>query len=250
MYNDDFKEALNILISMQREFSTEEESLMEISKSHTVRIEELEDQINTYRKNEDIDFRVFSPRNVSLDNSDKVSALESEKASLIKEKRDADKQLGYYSEKATKLNIVIGLIKNQVIDSNDNIDDGINHDLSKEDIDEFDRTFRPRKKFNPFAFLEEEDDSTENDLLVDTEESINDSNDVDNIDELFSKDDFIDKDNDKSMDSSLKISIDDLQRICHKVEFTEKIINNDRVRAKFELKNIVTELKDFIKTYK
>ena len=45
------------------------------------------------------------------------------------------------------------------------------------------------------------------------------------------------------------VPVEEVEKVCHKVEFTEKIINNDRVRAKLELKEVVTELNELIKAY-
>ena len=43
--------------------------------------------------------------------------------------------------------------------------------------------------------------------------------------------------------------VTEVERVCHKVEFCGNIINNDRVRAKLEIKNIVADLKDLIRAY-
>ena len=83
MNSKDLIEACDILIKLKQEFSTEEAKLSEISGEHAVKIDELDQQITTFRRNEDVDFRVFSPRtNVSGGTSDKIKVLEDEKKAL------------------------------------------------------------------------------------------------------------------------------------------------------------------------
>ena len=78
MTSKDIIEACDILIKLEQEFSTEESKLSEVSNDHAIRIDELDQQISTFRRNEDVDFRVFSPRNVSTGTSEKIAALEDE----------------------------------------------------------------------------------------------------------------------------------------------------------------------------
>lgn len=240
MTSKEYDEILDILISMQREFSTEEDKLREISRDHAVRIDELDEQITTIRKNEDIDFRVFSPRNVSVDNSEKIITLENEKSNLEKEKKEADKQMGYYTGKAEKLEKVLLILKkgldidNNIIESTEES----NNESSSEDL------FYPKKK-DPFDFINESDSETEENN-INTEDDIDNLFKVDNSDN--NKDISIQNDTQEIVNCN-GIPIDDIKRVCHKVEFTEKIINNDRIRAKLQLKEIVIELNEMINAY-
>lgn len=250
MTNKEYNEICDILISLQKEFSTEEDKLKEISRDHSYRIDELEQQIDSARRSEDIDFRVFSPRNVSLDNSEKISNLESEKSSLEKEKKEADKNLGYYSGKAEKISKVLLILKKS-FEPESFIDDDDEEKEIKINEESSDDIFTPKKKrHNPFAFLEE-----------DVEEEISDDDESSNVDQLFNESNIeiqksnfdeliIDEDDSKISIKSSGVPVDEVQRVCHKVEFSEKIINNDRVRAKLELKEIITELNELIKAYK
>jgi hypothetical protein len=105
---------------------------------------------------------------------------------------------------------------------------------------------------NPFAFL---DDPTENaDDTIDTSED-----DFDHVSDLFNdlNDDSEEKSNDiveneesyNSVNSGNGVPVDEVERVCHKVEFCGKIINNDGIRAKLEIKNIVDDLKELIRAY-
>ena len=111
MTSKDIIEACDILIKLEQEFSTEESKLSEVSNDHAIRIDELDQQISTFRRNEDVDFRVFSPRNVSTGTSEKIAALEDEKKQLEREKREADKQLKYYSGKTEMIGKVLALLR-------------------------------------------------------------------------------------------------------------------------------------------
>ncbi len=236
MTSKDLIDACDILIKLEQEFSTEEAKLSEVSDDHAVSIDELDQQITTFRRNEDVDFRVFSPRNVSTVTSDKIKTLENEKKQLEREKKEADKQLRYYSGKTEMISRVLSLLRGDL----------------KEDSSEDSATVK--KSRNPFAFLEE-DYSPEEEVLEDKA--------LDNVAALFKESDnkIDDKDYDKEIEepevksspseshSSNGVPVDEVERVCHKVEFCEKIISNDGIRAKLEIKNIVADLKDLIRAY-
>ena len=160
MTSKDIIEACDILIKLEQEFSMEESKLSEVSNDHAIRIDELDQQISTFRRNEDVDFRVFSPRNVSTGTSEKIAALEDEKKQLEREKREADKQLKYYSGKTEMIGKVLALLRG---------------DLKEESSEDSSTVIMSR---NPFAFL---DDPTENaDDTIGTSED-----DFDHVSDLF-----------------------------------------------------------------
>lgn len=229
MTSKDLIEACDILIKLEQEFSTEESKLSEVSNDHAVRIDELDQQISTFRRNEDVDFRVFSPRNISTGTSEKIAALEDEKKLLEREKRDADKQLKYYSGKTEMIGKVLSLLRGEL----------------KEDSSEDSETVILSR--NPFAFLDEEDTRDEEEILDRDDE-------YDNIAELFGNDDEVENSDGSSSDSIIisnvnGVPVDEVERVCHKVEFCGKIISNDGIRAKLEIKNIVDDLKELIRAY-
>ncbi len=231
MTSKDLIDACDILVKLEQEFSTEEAKLSEISNDHAVRIDELDQQITTFRRNEDVDFRVFSPRNVSTGTSDKIKALENEKKTLEREKKEADKQLRYYSGKTEMISRVLELIRG---------------DLRTDADGDSDTVIKSR---DPFAFLHEKD--------VEKDEVITDKQ-IDDVAALFHNeaepDEDVIEETDKASSSSVSTSssgvpVDEVERICHKVEFCERIISNDGVRAKLEIGNIVRDLKDLIRGY-
>ncbi len=232
MTSKDLNDACDILVKLEQEFSLEETKLSEISNEHAMRIDELDQQITTFRRNEDVDFRVFSPRNVSTGVSDKISALEAEKKQLEREKKEADKQLKYYSGKTEMIGRVLSILKGDLEDE-EKVDDS-----------------RIRKSRNPFAFLDEDTDTVD-ETEVD---------EIDTVAELFKEspvtvkdkeEDTSDKEKNsiKTLSSDGGVPVAEVERVCHKVEFCEKIISNDGIRARLEIKNIAADLRDLIRVY-
>ena len=275
MTSKDLIEACDILLELEKEFAGEESKLADISNERYIKIEEIDHQILTLRRNEDVDFRVFSPRNTSTVNSEKIKNLEDDKKNLEREKKDADRQLSYYSGKTEKINKVIKLLRGELGDD------------SRED------NLTVKNSRNPFGFLEaiieenenleksrsessnvsdetevktDDFESNEKIVLEDAEESpisklINERikedlsllSEEDKVSELKEEKDDSET-SDIVIDSSpiievQGIPVDEVERICHKVEFSAKIISNDHVRAKMELKEIISEFKDIIRAY-
>lgn len=252
MTNQEYREIYSILKELQEEFIAEEDKLIELSSNHSNKISELEQQIGVAKRSEDIDYRVFSPRTLSVDNSEKIQNLEKEKNSLEKEMKEADKQRSLFLSKSEKISKVLSILQKS-LDYTDELNEVVS-DNSKE-------TFVEIKKV-PFEFL---DDDTEED----NETSANAVDEADAIfNELFSRSASIS--DDVVLDKEVKVKennvstkeevisnkannagvpVEEVEKVCHKVEFTEKIINNDRVRAKLELKEVVTELNELIKAY-
>ena len=229
MTSNDLIEACDILVKLKEEFSTEEAKLQEISNDHEIRIDELDQQITTFRRNEDVDFRVFSPRNISTGTSDKIKVFENEKKQLEREKMEADKQLRYYSGKTDMISKVLDLLRGDLVQDSEDDSETV------------------RRSRNPFAFLDEElsqedREIIENDSVIDDEEKVEDL-----FDELNKEDNV---QTEKNVDTSGNgVPVEEVERVCHKVEFCEKIISNDGIRAKLEIKNIVADLKDLIRGY-
>lgn len=275
MTSKDLIEACDILLELEKEFAGEESKLADISNERYIKIEEIDHQILTLRRNEDVDFRVFSPRNSSTVNSEKIKNLEDDKKNLEREKKDADRQLSYYSGKTEKINKVIKLLRGELGDD------------SRED------NLTVKNSRNPFGFLEaiieenenleksrsessnvsdetevktDDFESNEKIVLEDAEESPISKLINERIKEdlsLLSEEDKVselkeEKDDSETSDTVIDsspiievqgIPVDEVERICHKVEFSAKIISNDHVRAKMELKEIISEFKDIIRAY-
>lgn len=258
MTSADLIEACDILIKLEQEFATEEAKLSEISNEHAIKIDELDQQITTFRRNEDVDFRVFSPRNISTGNSEKIKVLENEKKMLEREKRDADKQLHYYSGKTDMIGRVLELLRGDLKEDSDEdsmavrisrdpfafIDEDSKDEVIEDKVDTVTSLFREanekiKKSFDEFKNTEEIEDIEEDD--TDTNSSDDKDDKEEKIPEALST---VIKENESG-----GVPVDEVERVCHKVEFCGNIINNDRVRARLEIKNIVADLKDLIRAY-
>ncbi|MBQ6129116.1 MAG: hypothetical protein IJI51_05605 [Lachnospiraceae bacterium] len=227
-------DACDILLKLEQEFASEEAKLSDVSNEHAMKIDELDQQITTFRRNEDVDFRVFSPRNLSTVTSDKIKSLEEDKKQLEREKKEADKQLRYYSGKTEMISRVLELLRSGL----------------KEESDEDSSTVRNSK--NPFSFLDEDQDS-----VVEFEDETDDiaalfapvRSEEETVSEKESSTEKSADRNEVSFVESVGVPVDEVERVCHKVEFCEKIISNDGIRAKLEIKNIVADLKELIRAY-
>ncbi len=227
-------DACDILLKLEQEFATEEAKLSDVSNEHAMKIDELDQQITTFRRNEDVDFRVFSPRNLSTVTSDKIKSLEEDKKQLEREKKEADKQLRYYSGKTEMISRVLELLRSGL----------------KEESDEDSSTVR--NSTNPLSFLDEDEDS-----VVEFEDETDDiaalfapvRSEEETVSEKVSSTEKSADRNEVSFVESVGVPVDEVERVCHKVEFCEKIISNDGIRAKLEIKNIVADLKELIRAY-
>lgn len=236
MTSKDLIDACDILVNLEQEFATEEARLSEISNEHAMKIDELDQQITTFRRNEDVDFRVFSPRNISTGTSDKIKTLENDKKMLEREKKEADKQLRYYSGKTEMIGRVLSLLRG---------------DLKEESEDD---SLTVKKSRDPFAFIEgeKEDEVIEDKIdevaaLFKSASSKNEEVSTDGSDDGSRVSSDYEKF--KTINTVNGVPVDEVERVCHKVEFCERIVRNDGVRAKLEMKNIVTDLKDLIRAY-
>ena len=243
MTSKDLIDACDILVKLEQEFSVEETRLSEISNEHAMKIDELDQQITVFRRNEDVDFRVFSPRNVTTGTSDKIKALEEEKKNLEREKKDADKQLRYYSGKTEMIGRVLTLLRGDL--KEESKEDSVTVKNSKHPFSFLDEEFEEEKTEDKTddvsSLFREANKKIKEDLLAEPED------DQDEVHESKSEE----KENIRNTIGiqSPGVPVDEVERVCHKVEFCEKIISNDKIRAKLEIKNIVADLRELVRAY-
>lgn len=234
---NNYSEVRKIVQELYNEFLEEEKNLSAIHDSNMVRIDELEQRISNYKKNEDVDFKVFSPRNSININNDKIIELEENKKELEIECNSYSKQIKYYSEKLVKLEKVLELLNSQVSEKVyfefNEVHEDVVDDKEKSIFDELFPQTESDKEFEK-QIIEKYN------LITKDKETINESG-IENID-TDNEDDNV------SLDSNRKlITPGTIAHIVHKAEFTEKIMSNDSVRAKIELKEIIKMLKELIK---
>lgn len=131
----------NIVIDLLMEFQKEQNRLQIIYDNGSSRISEIEENIVNYKETEDVDFKVFSPRNISTLNEDKLESMDREKLTLMESNKEILKQLKYYNEKVEKLRIIqmiIGTDENE--DSDFDYRDESIDDVQKVDTNEINDT--------------------------------------------------------------------------------------------------------------
>lgn len=138
----------NIVVDLLMEFQKEQNRLQVIFDNGTSRITEIEEDIVNYKETEDVDFKVFSPRNISTLNEEKLESMDREKLTLIESNKEIFKQLKYYNEKVEKLRIIQSIIDSDINEDikNENeveieIDNNIKHSIDVSEIvdNEFDK---------------------------------------------------------------------------------------------------------------
>lgn len=131
----------NIVIDLLMEFQKEQNRLQIIYDNGSSRISEIEENIVNYKETEDVDFKVFSPRNISTLNEDKLESMDREKLTLMESNKEILKQLKYYNEKVEKLRtiqMIIGTEENE--DSDFDYRDESIDDIQKVDTNEINDT--------------------------------------------------------------------------------------------------------------
>lgn len=236
---DNYYEIKNIVQDLYDEFVEEEKKLNDICDSNSVRIDELDHKIANYKKNDDVDFKVFSPRNISGVNNDKIINLEKEKSELENEAANSSKQLKYYSDKVAKLDKILLLLnsKNHIKEDDvfKNVIDYEESDNESKSNDSFDDLF-PLKNIDTNKDVESTVKNS--DKKIESNKIINSGEEDGSILNTSDKNDLLEND---------YITPGSIAHIIHKAEFTERIIANDTIRAKLELKEVIRLLKDLIK---
>lgn len=97
------EELLNIIDELYSEFNEERIRLKMLYDNNEQRSHEIEEYISELIKNEDIDFKIFSPRNNKTVHADKIEQLKNEKTHLDEENIRLAERLNYYEEKVNKL---------------------------------------------------------------------------------------------------------------------------------------------------
>lgn len=97
------EEAISIINELFGEFNKEEVRLKLLHDNNSSKIEELEENVMQLTRNEDIDYRFFSPRNIVSTNKEKADGLREKIADLERSNKSVFKQMMYYKEKVEKL---------------------------------------------------------------------------------------------------------------------------------------------------
>lgn len=100
-----------IVNDLLSEFEKEGGKLQAEYDDNAVRIIEIEENIQNFKENEDIDFKVFSPRKIDNQNEEKINSLKGEMQNIELANKSLFRQLRYYSDKIEKLGEILNIIK-------------------------------------------------------------------------------------------------------------------------------------------
>lgn len=100
-----------IVLDLLSEFEREGSKLQSEYDDNAARILEIEENIQNYKENEDVDFQVFSPRRIDNQSEEKINQLNKEKSSIESINKSLFRQIKYYTDKTDKLNEILNIIK-------------------------------------------------------------------------------------------------------------------------------------------
>lgn len=224
------EEALKIIRDLYDEFEKEENSLKVQHDNNSSKIEELEENILSLMKNEDIDYKVFSPRSIVSTNKEKIENLRKEKEDAEKSNKSVLKQMRYYSEKTEKLEYLLGLFKSE---KDTDIDET---ELRSVDTNTNINTVN-EKSTEKYSDSKDTIDSKEDDVKENVKENIKDIVEQKELSSVKST----------VLTSSLQ---EELERVNHKLELCSKFVDTDSIRTKIEIKDAMRNLSDIILSIK
>lgn len=263
MTANDLEQINKIIIDLLMEFQNEQNRLQVMFDNGTSRLAELEEDIVSYKDTEDVDFKVFSPRNVSNLSEEKLMAMDREKTDIEYSNKELSKELKYYKERVDKLRTVLSILDEteidneeyiKDIDSKNRVDEEKESDAIDLELEKIRRLFNSNKnednsiqyKYKESAKIEDEDVS-EN-IVDGSDGEKEDSDTVDN--DTVSTNNIVSPGMKQLNDYESKSLIDDLDRISHRIEISYKVIDNDVFRTKMELKSIKSGIDDIIRGIK
>lgn len=221
------EEAKKIVDELFREFNKEEVRLKLLHDNNSSKIGELEENILQLTRNEDVDYRFFSPRNIVSTNKEKTDGLREERTDLERSNKSVFKQMTYYKEKVAKLE-QLRLLLEKVWNEEEGLPAGSETEI-KEDV-----------KKSKGDLVDNVSDIKENAVgdVADNKSYMKENENGNTIKNGIGE---------GSKKSIIEVSLPvELKRINHKLELCSKFIDNDPIRTKMELKSITRNLDDII----
>ena len=118
-YNDEKKKQLNIIVDdLFSEFNEEKIQLKNLLCENRNRIEEIDHLIVELMRDEDSNYKLFSPRESKTKNENRIQTLKEEKKRLQEENEEIEKKLFYYENKEKKISILNTVVEKQDFDYN------------------------------------------------------------------------------------------------------------------------------------
>lgn len=225
-----------IVLDLLSEFEREGSKLQSEYDDNAARIVEIEENIHNYKENEDIDFQVFSPRKIDNQSEEKINELNKEKSNIESINKSLYRQLKYYTDKTDKLNEILEVIEKDRaynIDSDGEVKNEIDNDITK--VDE-----KILEYYDSIANDDENEKYPEEPenigvevrsgwrLIKEELESPITTSEVNNNSEILS----------------------DLLVISSRLEKESKAIDEDYLRTKEEIKTVLDDINNILKTIK
>lgn len=258
----DIEKIDRIVSDLLLEFKEERNKLQYELDNANSKIMEIDRSISSFKENEDVDIKVFSPRNLSNLNLEKIEMMNQEKAKIEDSSKSVIKQLNYYSDKCDKLSEIKNIIQGSSTSSTNDKIDGIMKmfSIDSENSNQIDHntnnvfsTNLSLDKNKDELNIEENNSNVFNGTSdsVENNEKISVSNGIsvviENTNNIISKASSIINNPDNNISQYDKLSlIKEMEIISHRLEITIKIIDNDVYRTKMDLKSIKNSLDDLL----
>ncbi len=104
------KEAKQVISELYDEFSKEAIKLQVKYDNNVSKLDELDLQIRSMSKTEDVDLKVFSPRRRISSETEKSAKLKETKEDLIQSNLEVERMLRYYSKRADRMKMLLELL--------------------------------------------------------------------------------------------------------------------------------------------
>lgn len=258
----DIEKIDRIVSDLLLEFRQERNKLQIELDNANAKIMEIDKSISSFKENEDVDIKVFSPRNLSNLNIEKIEMMNNEKSKIEDSSKSVIKQLNYYSDKCDKLDEIKSILNGNISSSNGT--DKIDNIAKMFSIDNSDNQVKDNDVFstgltlnnNSLGSLNENKKNTDvNEGTTDRVENIEKLSVSDNISVLVESKKVINEttsilENDNLSQYDKLSILKQLESLSHRLDLSIKIIDNDVYRTKMDLKSMKSNLDDLISSLK
>lgn len=220
-----------IVNELLSEFEKEGGKLQAEYDDNAARIIEIEENIHNFKENEDIDFKVFSPRKLDNQNEEKINSLKNEMQNIELANKSLFRQLRYYSDKIEKLDEVLNIIKEDSGLSENNTESSVT-DITNVDekiLEYYDSIAKDEDDVIEKRYQVKESEVRSGWKII--KEELN--NPIDSIKET------------EETPKSEEV-IDSLINLTSKLENESRAIDEDYFRTKDEIRNIVNNINDVL----
>lgn len=258
----DIEKIDRIVSDLLLEFKEERNKLQYELDNANSKIMEIDRSISSFKENEDVDIKVFSPRNLSNLNLEKIEMMNQEKAKIEDSSKSVIKQLNYYSDKCDKLGEIKNIIQGSSSSSTKDKIDGIMKmfSIDSENSNQIEQNSNDVFSTNislDYNNNQIENNENNNDIFKGTSDRVENNEKIsvsdgisvvlENSNSVIEKASIVINNPDDNFSKYDKLSlIKEMEILSHRLEITIKIIDNDVYRTKMDLKSIKNSLDDLL----